>query len=422
MTESGPSGRGRAPLSSRAQIRIVGLAALAILAVVASTQILPHLFAPREKAAEAPPPPGYFRPTEEQWASLAVAAVTEMRFQSAVTTDGKVAFDDDLMTPVFSPYSGRVTKLFAKAGDSVAKGQPLLAIAGSEFVQAQNDLISAGAALDLATAQLALARTNEQRQEALYQARGAALKDLLQARVDRASAESGLRTAEIALAAVRNRLRILGRSDEEIDELAKSRQVAMLTPEVLVTAPIAGTVTQRQVGLGQNIVSAASGGSTAVFMIGNLTKVWLRAEVREADAPAMRVGEPVEARVLAYPGRVFRGRLDFVAPALDSATHRLFVHAEVENPGDALKPEMFADFRIFTAPDVAAPAVPEAAVIYEGPEARVWVARADRALGLRPIRAGRVQEGMVEVLSGLAAGESVVTSGSLFIDRAAHSQ
>jgi cobalt-zinc-cadmium efflux system membrane fusion protein len=127
----------------------------------------------------------------------------------------------------------------------------------------------------------------------------------------------------------------------------------------------------------------------------------------------------VEVRVLAYPGRIFKAKLAYVAPSVDPNTHRLPVRAEVENPDGALKPEMFARFSIITGDDTEAPAVPESAVVYEGETARVWVAGADKSLALRQIRVGRISEGKVEVVAGLAPGEQVVTSGSLFIDRAA---
>jgi cobalt-zinc-cadmium efflux system membrane fusion protein len=190
-------------------------------------------------------------------------------------------------------------------------------------------------------------------------------------------------------------------------------------PEAIVPAPIGGTILQRQVGLGQYINSAANGAATPLFAIGNLSTVWLIANVREVDAPVMRRGAPVEVRVLAYPGRVFRATLTYVAPGVDPTTRRLPVRAEVENPGGALKPEMFASFRIRTGADSLAPAVPEAAVVYEGETARVWVAGPDQTLVLRALRLGRITDGQVEVLAGLRPGERVVTSGSLFIDRAA---
>jgi cobalt-zinc-cadmium efflux system membrane fusion protein len=133
----------------------------------------------------------------------------------------------------------------------------------------------------------------------------------------------------------------------------------------------------------------------------------------------MHAGEPVEVRVLAYPGRVFKAKIAWVASSVDPNTHRLPVRAEVENPDGALKPMMFANFSIITGGAIEAPAVPQSAIVYEGEEARVWVARNDGTIASRTIRTGRMSDGMVEVSSGLNPGEKVVTSGTLFIDRAA---
>jgi cobalt-zinc-cadmium efflux system membrane fusion protein len=368
------------------------------------------------------PAPGTFRPTDTQWESLKIASVQLLSFQNTHTTDGKIANNDDATTPVFSPYSGRVTKLYAKAGDYVKQGAPLLTLQCSEFVQAQNDLIAAVGTLNTARAQLNLAQTTEKRQHDLYDSKGGALKDWQQSQVDLANAEGNLRSAEIALAAVRNRLRILGKSDAEIIALENAPDRLNMNPETTVYAPIAGTVTQRQVGLGQYITSAAGGASNPIFSIGDMSRLWLLANVREVEAPSMRLQEAVEVHVLAHPGRVFKAKLTYVAPSIDPNTHRLPVRAEVENPDGALKPEMFANFSIITADAVTAPAVPESAVVYEGQKARVWVAEKDKSIALREIRTGRTQDGMVEVLAGLQPAESVVTSGSLFIDRAARSE
>jgi cobalt-zinc-cadmium efflux system membrane fusion protein len=406
-------------LSRRAQIAgLVILAALAGLALLLVPLLRSELGAREEVKAEQPAlAPGSFRPTDEQWATLKFGAVQRLIFRPERITDGKIAIDDDRTTPVFSPYSGRVTRLFAKAGDHVDKGAPLLALEASEFVQGQNDLIAAAAALNTAHSQLKLAAINEKRQHELYDAKAGALKDWQQAQADLDSAKNTVRSAEIALAAVRNRLHILGKSDREIDDLETAKK---MDPQAIVTAPIGGTVIQRQVGLGQYINSTAAGASTPVFSIGDLSVVWLVANVRETDAPLMHVGAPVDVHVLAYPGRVFKAKLTYVAPAIDANTHRLPVRAEVENADGALKPEMFASFSIMTGNAVAASAVPQGSVIYEGDVAHVWVAHDDKSLSLRQIHTGRTDaDGMVEVLAGLEPGEKVVTSGSLFIDRAA---
>jgi len=334
-------------------------------------------------------------------------------FQSEVVTDGKIAINADKTTPVFSPYSGRVTKVMANLGDLVRAGTPLLAIAASEFAQAQNDLLAATSALDTARSQLTLAQANEQRKHGLFDAKAGSLQDWLQSQADLVTAESNLRAAETAVGLVRNRLRILDQSDAQIGALEKEKT---MSPVTLVVAPIGGTVIDRQVGLGQ-FVQANAG--TPVYSIGNLSTVWLIANVREVDAPRVRLGAPVEVRVLAYPQRVFKAKLTFVAPSVDPNTHRLSVRAEISNQDGMLKPEMFATFSIGKGGESAAPAVPDSAIIYEGDTARVWVARDDGTLVVRAIQTGRTSEGQVEVVAGLTVGEKVVTSGSLFIDRAA---
>ena len=227
-------------------------------------------------------------------------------------------------------------------------------------------------------------------------------------------AQGDLRSAEIALAAVRNRLRILGRSDDDIAKLEKTDRIGA---ETIVSAPIAGTIIQRKVGLGQYI---NVGASDPVFTVGNLSTVWLIANVRESDAPRMKVGAPVEVTVLAFPGRVFNAKLAYVAPALDPNTRRLPVRAEIQNTGRELLPEMFASFRIVSGDDRLMPAVPVDAIVYEGAHARVWIARPDsKTVVSRDITVGDTINGLVEVRKGLSVGETVVTSGTLFIDRAA---
>jgi cobalt-zinc-cadmium efflux system membrane fusion protein len=171
--------------------------------------------------------------------------------------------------------------------------------------------------------------------------------------------------------------------------------------------------------VGQNIGSVTNGGSSPAFVISDLSTVWLVGNLREDDAPSARVGQPVEVRAPALPGRVFKANVDFVAPTVDPATRRVAVRAQIENPDGALKPEMFANFTLITSPTTSASSVPQEAVIYEGDTARVWIAHDGHALELRQIKTGRTSDGLIEVLSGLQPGERVVTSGSLFIDRAA---
>jgi cobalt-zinc-cadmium efflux system membrane fusion protein len=409
-----PMSRASQALSRGVQFAILAAVALvAIAAIIVVPLISDHSSSREAVEPAAAAKPGTFRPSPQQWAGFTLATVALMTFRSEHVTDGKIAINDDRTTPVFSPYSGRVTRLVAKPGDIVERGAPLLEVEASEFVQAQNDLAAAAAALGKTRSQLHLTETTERRQRELYEAKAGALKDWQQAQSDLAGAHNDVRSAEAALAAVRNRLRILGRSEQEIDAV---ETMGKTSPEASVSAPISGTVLQRKVGLGQYIAAAAA---DPIFTIGDLSTVWLVANVRESDAPKMHVGDAVELRVLAYPGRVFKARITFVASSLDPATRRLPVRAEVENADGALKPEMFASFSIITGTDVAAPGVPQQAIVYEGDDAHVWVAGEDGTIAARMIRPGRASEGMVEVTAGLAPGEKVVKSGTLFIDRAA---
>jgi membrane fusion protein, heavy metal efflux system len=386
-------------LSRRAQILALLGAAGAVALVSLARATLGHDSPP---PAAVPAAPGSFRPSAAQWASFKLATVETRTFRSVQVTDGRIALDEERVTPVFPPFSGRVTRVIAKLGDSVKRGDPLLAVEAPELVQSQNDVRAAAAVLDTARSQLALAQANERRTHELLLARSGAEKDWRQAEADRVAAQNGLRTAESAHAAALRRLRILGAGEGARGEGA-------------VRAPIAGTIVQRQVGAGQYLASGAS----AVYSIGDLSRVWLVANVRETDAPYVRVGEPVDVRVLAYPERLFHARIAWIAPSLDPATRRLPVRAEIDNADGALKPLMFATFSIATGDDLAAPAVPQSAVVYEGASARVWLARDDGSVAAREIEVGRSQDGWLEVARGLAAGERVVASGTLFIDRAA---
>jgi cobalt-zinc-cadmium efflux system membrane fusion protein len=387
------------------QWAIIAVLAVVGLALFFGVPALVRQFAPKPPPPAPAPPAGTFQATPEQWATLGFATAQRMEFLPSDSTEGKIATDDNRTTAVYSPYTGRITRVMAKVGDHVRKGQPLFAIDAAEFIQGQSDLLTTAAQVRQTKAAL-------DRLEILVKENGAALKDVQQAQTDYA-------TAQAALQAARNRLRVLGMSAERVAAAETAATSHGIVADTVVVSPIAGVVTQRAVGVGQNLASLASnGGATPQFTVSDLSQVWLVGNLREADAPAARVGEAVDVRVGALPGKVFRAKVDFVSPTVDPATHRLTVRASIPNPGGELLPEMYATFDLITGASEQAVGVPAEAVLYDGDTARVWVARSGRVLGLRTIRTGRTHDGMVEVLSGLTAGERVVTSGSLFIDRA----
>jgi membrane fusion protein, heavy metal efflux system len=356
---------------------------------------------------------GRYTPTPAELASLTIEPVTEHNFRAEHVTEGKIAVDEDRSTPVFSPYTGRVVRLLAKPGDSVTQGQPLFVIEAADTVQAQNDFITALTGVNKAKSALDLAQLQDTRAKDLFEGKAVPLKDYQQSQATLVQAQNDMRSSQTALEAARNKLAILGLSPEAI---AAFQDKGHLDPSTTVYSPIAGTVVQRKIGPGQFI---SSGASDPVFVIGDLSTVWLIAFVRETDAAMVSVGQEISFNVLALPGRPLKARIDYVSAAIDPSTRRLLARATVDNKAGLLKPEMFANVTIYSAGDHPAVGVPKQALIYEGDQVRVWVAHEDKSIELRQIKTGLINGDLVEVQGNLKPGEEIVTKGSLFIDRAA---
>ncbi|HZD28414.1 MAG TPA: efflux RND transporter periplasmic adaptor subunit [Xanthobacteraceae bacterium] len=354
-----------------------------------------------------------YTPSPAEWASLTIQPVAERAFRAEHVTEGKIAVDEDRSTPVFSPYAGRVTKLLARPGDGVVQGQPLFVIEAADTVQAQNDFITAMTGLNKARSALDLAQLQHKRAKDLFEGKAVPLKDYQQAEANLTQAQNDLRSTQTALEAARNKLRIHGFTDEAISTF---QDKGSINREITIFSPITGTVVQRKIGPGQYV---NSGASDPVFVIGDLSTVWLTAFVRETDASNVSVGQEISFNVLALPGRALTARINYVAAAIDSATRRLLVRATIDNKDGLLKPEMFANVTIYSPGDHPAVGVPKQALIYEGNQVRVWVAHEDKTIELRQIKPGLTNGDLVEVEGNLKPGEQIVTKGSLFIDRAA---
>jgi len=354
-----------------------------------------------------------FTPTPSEWATLTIEPVKAKTFRAEYVTEGKVAVDEDRSTPVFSPYAGRVTKLLAKPGEMLKQGQPLFTIEAADTVQAQNDFIAAMTSQNKAKSAIDLADIQFKRAKDLYEGHAIPLKDYQQAEATQVQAQNDMRSSATALEAARNKLRILGFTDETIKVF---QDKGVIDREITIYSPISGTVVQRKIGPGQYV---NSGASDPVFVIGDLSTVWLTAFVRESDAAAVCIGQDISVNVMALPGHPLTAKINYVAAAIDPTTRRLLVRATIDNKDGLLKPEMFANVTIYSAGDRAAPAVPKQALIYEADKVRIWVAREDKSVELRQIKTGLINGNFVEITSNLKPGEQVVTKGSLFIDRAA---
>jgi len=423
----GPSGR---PVRSKFSLRAVGAAAA--MALVVSTVLAfvgskstgssgpDHPTVPPENKLAvtdaAPASAGKaVRLQGEQLHHVQLETVGLRPFRAEKSAPGKIAFNEDAMTPVFSFYSGRIVRLLAKPGDIVEPGSPLFEIDTPDLMQSESDLLAATSALAKAKTALNLAQRSESRQHDLYLHKAVALKDWEQAQSDLQNAAHDVRAAEAVLAANRGRLRVLGKSDAEIARLEGGHGIDRVAR---VVAPIAGTVITRKVGPGQYV---RPDNAEPLFLTADLSTMWMLANVAETDVPLIHVGQPAEVHVLAYPDAVFTARIDYIGAAVDAATHRVNVRCVVDNRDQRLKPEMFATFRIVTNAAEQSPAVPAGALVREGEAASVWVAQPEQGFVRRTVTVGLEQDGYAQILTGLQSGEQVATEGSLFLSNLARS-
>jgi cobalt-zinc-cadmium efflux system membrane fusion protein len=350
----------------------------------------------REQAEETRPPPGeaWLSQQQLQAAQVAVATVEKQTVTSQLSAPGRIAFDDSHVAHVFSPVSGRVVHIEAQIGQRVSKGAPLATLASPDVGAAAADVGKAEA--DLRAAERELLRQRE-----LVEAHAGAQRDLeaAQAARDRAAAE---------LTRARERARLFRRGTDGVSQT------------VTLRAPIDGEVIARTVTPGMEIAGQSSGGnSPELFTIGDVDQVWALADVFEMDLPRVQRGAPVTVKVVAYPDRAFQGRVDWISPALDPQTRSARVRVALPNPAHELSPEMYATLLISTAPRTAL-AIPRSALLHVGDQTVVLVQTGRTENGLLRFQQRRVQVEADDadpavVVSGLSAGERVVTSGSLLL-------
>ncbi|MBV8169122.1 MAG: efflux RND transporter periplasmic adaptor subunit [Alphaproteobacteria bacterium] len=369
--------------------------------------------ASREAAGAKPAADDSVELTESQLKLVKAEPVAEREFTIQRETVGRIAFNDDMSVPVFSPYQGRITKLLATAGDDVKKGQPLYEIDSPDLVQAESTLIAAAGTYDKTRSQLDLATRASARAKLLYDAKGIALKDVESAENDQRGAESDFRSAEGGLKAARDAVRIFGKTDAEIARIVSQRRVDSLMP---VRSPIDGRVTARNAAPG---LFVQPGNAPAPYTVSDVSTMWMLANVPEVDIPLLRLGQDVDVKVMAYPGRLFHGKVVNIGASVDPDTHRILVRSEIADPGMALRPQMFANFVIRTGQAMTSPAVPLGGVVREGDGTMtVWVTNDLHRFTKRTVKVGLQQDGVDQILSGLEAGELVATDGALFLSNA----
>ena len=319
---------------------------------------------------------------------MKVAPVSLSAQGAGAEVTGRVTFDEERVSRVASPVSGRVVELLARPGGRGEEGQPLLAIASPDAEAALSDLTAAEADERLAQKSLDRARR-------LYADQAIPHKDVL-------AAESDAVKATAVLARVRTRIEVLGLAERR-DAAARAR--------FALRAPIAGVVVERPAQLGMEVRADSC---TPLVTVADLSRLWVLADVYERDLGLVAKGERAEVRVPAYPSQVFAGQVTNIGEVVDPVTRTVKVRIEVSNPQAQLKPEMFARVALLGGRRAATLSVPEGAVLSDGQANAVIVAESG-VLREASHRGGTGAGGRVRVLAGLREGEQVVVDGGLFL-------
>lgn len=298
---------------------------------------------------------------------------------------GRLVWNEERTVRIVPPLPGRVTRILAEPGRRVAAGATLALISSAEFGQAHAEWRKAESDARLATQ--AYARASE-----LKAAGVIAEREWQQAEAEhaRARAEAGRAVA---------RMRALGGARGEAQTYA-------------LTTPIAGVVVERNLNPGQEVRPEAP----PPFVVTDPASLWVQLDASEADLAHLRPGQPLAIEARQYPGIRFAGEIAHVADFVDPQSRTIKVRGKVANPDRRLKGEMFVTASIALPPGTH-PRLPSPAVFLIGAERYVFVEEAPGRYERRRVRLGAEHDGRVEVLSGVAVGERVVTEGSLHLLR-----
>jgi membrane fusion protein, heavy metal efflux system len=389
----------------RASIAVLALIAIAVMAYGAwyfSQGSKPQLGAARADAEKSKPADATAKDkntvdlSDSQLALVKVEPIEEHDFPSEKEAVGSIDFNEDMAVQVFTPYQGRIINLFASVGDDVKKGQTLFTIDSPDLLTAESTLIAAAGVLELTTRSLA-------RLVELYKTLAVSQREVEQAKSDQQTAEGNLRAG-------RDSVRLFGKTDAEIDRIVANRAA---DPTLVVPSPITGRVTARNAAPGLFVQPASP---PAPFTVADINTMWMLADVAEADSPAFRLGQEVQVRINAFPGRTFDGKITTIGASVDPNTRRVLVRSEIKDPQHQLRSGMFAVFTITVGPPVRSPGIPSDGVVREGDGAMtVWVTADRRRFTRRTVKIGDIHNGFRQIVDGVRVGELVATEGALFL-------
>ena len=325
--------------------------------------------------------------------SIKIEPVGSYLFPTELEAVGDISFADDLSVDVFPAYQGTIIKAFVELGAQVQRDQPLYTIKSPDLIQAESNLIGAAATFDLTNKELA---------------RVAGLPGV--AEREREQAISDQQTADGALKAARDEVRVFGKTDAEIDQMIASRKI---DPALVVRSPISGQVTAFNAPPG---LLVQPGNLPAPYSVADVSIKWMLANVPESDVPLFHLGQLVQVKVMAYPDRVFHGKVSKIYALVDPDTHRVTIRSEIVDSKNELRSGMLANFIIHVREPVEATAIPANGVVRE-PDGTMaaWVTTDRRRFTQRIIKTGLRTDGRVQILDGLQRGEVVVSDGAVFL-------
>ena len=315
-----------------------------------------------------------------------------------VSAPGRVALDPRRTHRVVLPAAGRIAGVMVSAGDTVRRGQALLAFDSPEAEAAMSECRQARAGVAQASAQLRLAGADLERLRDLLAHKAVASKEVLHAEEELAQARASLEQAEARHAQARRRVEIFGLKPGDLGQ------------EVVVRAAIAGKVLDVAVTPGEY----RNDTTETLMTIADMSSVLVVSDVAERDIRLVSPGEQVAVDLVAYPGESFTGRVTRIADTVDPRTRTVQVRASIANPGGRLRPEMYGRIRHSHAPRTL-PVVPVKALVQgtEGPS--VFVEQAAGVFERRAVTPGETARGRTTILSGLRPGDRVVVDGAILL-------
>ena len=324
----------------------------------------------------------------------------EYRTRTALLeTTAKVQFNEEQLVRINAPVTGRVLEVLARPGEVVEPGHPLFVLDSPDLGQAKSDY--AKGISDLARSERALNLAKE-----LVEIKAIAAKDIREAENDynKAMAERDRAAA---------RLRTLGIRADQLKDIA-DRADASTT--VTVRAPRSGVIVERNISPGQVVSYGQSDTPVSLFVIADLSTMWVLADVYEPDVPRVKRGQAVRVTVPCCPKDRYEGTITNIGAAVDKESRTLKVRAVVPNPGGTLKAEMFVRAMIDTGSSQAL-AVPQSAIQRTDGMTFVLLEKGKGEYERRTVKTGAEFEGMTEILDGLTPEDRVVNTGGVLLKR-----